>query len=141
MRNVDSNGNVLSVLSMANLYVPNALPERDYESMDGVTYTKTAESATSTAFQVITIDPVEKIVYAHHYGAGIDFILHYDADTISAQKTYTSVLSSPVWASNDTGVVTVSSGTVTPVANGNTMVWAKSATDNYIEAWNIKVQM
>lgn len=140
LRNVDADGNILSTLSMANLYVPNAVPARDYESMDGVTYTKTASTAESTAFIVVTLDPVNKIIYAHHYGAGIDIILHYEPEIITSQISFSTALASPSWNSNDTATATVSNGTVTPVANGNTMIWAKSSSDNCIEAWNVKVQ-
>ena len=126
-------------LKLANLYVPNALPGRDGAGTDGVTYNKTANTAESTAFQVVTIDPVNKIVYAHHYGAGIDMIVHYESQEVSSSASLTSSLTSPTWDTNNSSVATVSSGTVTAVATGNTMIWAKSETDNCIEAWNINV--
>ena len=136
---LNSSGTVLNTLKMAHLYVPNALPGREEESQDGVTYTKTANTANSTAFQIITIDPVNYIIYAHHYGAGIDVILHYDSQSVSSSTTLTSSLASPSWASNDTDIAIVSSGVVTPVASGDTMIWAKSETDNCVEAWNLRV--
>lgn len=120
-------------LSIANLFVPNALPGRDGESFDGETYTKTADSAESTAFQIITIDFENKVIYARHYGAGIDIVLHYDP---SSEASYSTTLTSPTWAAVDTTIATVSDGTVTPVASGYTMVYAKSETDNCIECWN-----
>lgn len=138
---VTSSGDITETLSSSNLYIPNALPDRDYESMDGVTYTKTAGTATSTAFQVITIDPDNKVIIAHHYGAGIDIIMHYAPEAISASETLTTSLSSPVWNTNDATIATVSGGVVTPVANGNTMIWCKSSSDNYIEVWNISVSV
>lgn len=133
MRHVRYNGDILSTLPMAALYVPNALPERDGTSMDGVTYTKTAKTAESTAFQVITIDPESKTVYAHHWGAGIDIILHYDP---TEETSFSTTLTSPTWASNDVEIATVSGGAVTPVAEGYVVIWAKSETDNTIECWN-----
>lgn len=133
MRNVNSSGTVLNTLPMANLYVPNALPDRDEVSFDGVTYTKTANTAESTAFQIITLDPVSKIVYAHHYGAGIDIVMHYEP---TAETSYSTDLTEPVWASVDDTIATVSDGDVTPVAEGYVMIWAKSETDNCIECWN-----
>lgn len=120
-------------IACGSLYVPNALPDRDNPSMDGVTYTKTANSRTSTAFQVITIDPVDKIAYAHHYGAGIDVIYHYDA---SNGNEYNTQLSNPTWNSTVSSIATVNNGVVTPVAAGYTSIFAKSATDNCIECWN-----
>lgn len=141
VNHITSGGTLVSVLSMANLYVPNALPDRDYESMDGITYTKTTNTQSSTAFQVITLDPVSKTVYAIHYGAGIDIILHYESDLISAQKTLTTALTSPIWHTNDTNIATISNGVITPVSDGNTLIWCKSTADNCIEAWNIKVDV
>lgn len=122
-------------LKIADLYIPQALPDRYEESMDGQEYRKTANTAQSTAFEVITIDPETNTLYAHHYGAGIDIILHYVASSTSSLSTD---LTSPSWSSNDTSIATVSSGTVTPVSSGYTMIWAKSTTDNCIECWNYK---
>lgn len=133
MRHVRYNGDILNTLPMAALCVPNALPDRDGTSMDGVTYTKTAKTAESTAFQVITIDPESKTVYAHHWGAGIDMILHYDP---TEETSFSTTLTSPTWASDDAEIATVSGGAVTPVAEGYVIIWAKSETDNCIECWN-----
>jgi len=133
MRHLNNSGEVQNTLKMANIFVPNALPDRDYPGTDGVTYTKTANTAESTAFQVITIDFESKIAYAHHYGAGIDIVMHYDPSTAAS---FSTDLTSPTWASVDTDIATVSDGTVTPVANGNVMIYAKSETDNCIECWN-----
>ena len=125
-------------LSLANLGVPNAIPGRDGVSTDGVTYEKTECSARSTAFQVITIDFENKIIYARHYGAGIDIIMHYDP---SSEASYSTNLTSPTWASVDTNIATVSSGIVTPApqASGYVMIYAKSETDNCVECWNYHV--
>lgn len=129
----DPDGNVLGILPIANLFVPNALPGREKVSTDGETYSKTAGTAESTSFQVITIDFDSKVVYAHHYGAGIDIIIHYAP---TAEASYTTDLTDPAWASVDTTIATVSSGAVTPVAAGYVMIYAKSETDNTIEFWN-----
>ena len=140
----NASGEAQSVTPMANLYVPNALPGREgfsllSEADGGIQYTKTAGTAESTAFQVITIDPDAKIVYAHHYGAGIDIIMHYDPQAVTAETTLTTDLASPAWYSKDTDVATVNGGIVTPVASGNTMIWCKSDDDNCCEVWNIGV--
>ena len=140
----NASGEAQSVTPLANLYVPNALPGREgfsllSEADGGIEYTKTAGTAESTAFQVITIDPEAKIVYAHHYGAGIDIIMHYDPQAVTAETTLTTDLASPEWYSKDTDVATVSDGIVTPVASGNTMIWCKSDDDNCCEVWNIGV--
>ena len=42
----------------------------DIEFGEETTYNKVANSAKDTAFCVVTIDPVEKMVYSDHYGAG-----------------------------------------------------------------------
>ncbi len=127
-------------MALADLYIPHALCEptaspkdRTYPSMDGVSYFKTVDTAESTSFVVITLDPMAKAVYAHHYGAGIDIILHYEPTTTSS---LTTALTSPTWSTNDSTIATVSGGTVTPIAEGYTMVWAKSETDNTLEVWN-----
>lgn len=133
VQNVNSSAVVQNTLPVADLYVPNALPGREGTSMDGVTYTKTAGTAESTAFQMITLDSVNKILYAHHYGAGIDIILHYASST---SDSLTTTLESPVWGTKDGTIATVDGGTVTPVADGDVMIYAKSETDNTIEAWN-----
>ena len=98
----NASGEAQSVTPMANLYVPNALPGREgfsllSEADGGIQYTKTAGTAESTAFQVITIDPEAKIVYAHHYGAGIDIIMHYDSQAVTAETVLTTDLASPAW--------------------------------------------
>lgn len=133
MLNVDSSGDVLNTLPMANLYIVNALPGREEVSLFDTTYTKTANTAESTAFQIVTLDPVSKTVYAHHYGAGIDIIMHYNPTTATSMATN---LTDPVWASVDNSIATVADGVVTPVSAGNVMIMAKSETDNCIECWN-----
>lgn len=130
---LNASGIVQNILPMANLYVPNALPGRETESTDGVTYSKTPGTPESTAFQVVTIDFVNKIVYAYHYGAGIDIIMHYDPST---NGSLTTTLDSPVWNTADDAIATVSNGTVTPVSSGYVMIYAKSEIDNTIEVWN-----
>ncbi|MBQ8752790.1 MAG: metallophosphoesterase [Clostridia bacterium] len=51
---------------------PNVLDGRERASEDGNTYVKTAGTAESTAFCVITVDRAECKLYADHYGAGYD---------------------------------------------------------------------
>ena len=133
LRYVNASSVLQKILPMANLYIPNALPGRESVSIDGETYTKTAETAESTSFQVITIDFVNDIVYAHHYGAGIDIVMHYEPST---ETSLTTELTEPTWASVDETIATVDGGTVTPVAEGYAMIYAKSETDNCIEVWN-----
>lgn len=131
--NYMASGSVINALYIPKLYVPNALNGRELESMDGVTYTKTPGTGESTAFQVITVDFENKVAYAHHYGAGIDVVLHYEPST---ETSLTTDLTAPSWDSKNTNIATVSNGTVTPVASGHVVIWCKSTTDNCIEAWN-----
>lgn len=148
MEHLDSSGEVDTTLKMTTVEIPHALYEptaspadRAGESMDGVTYTKTANSATSTSFSVITIDFDNHIVYAHHYGAGVDIILHYDSQDVESTLTLETNLTSPTWSVMHSAVATVSGGVVTAAVTSdsirNTVVFAKSETDNCIEAWNI----
>jgi hypothetical protein len=139
MRSIDSSGAVLDTLKMANLYVPNALPDRDEMSIDGVMYTKTANTAESTSFQVVTVDFENGIVYAHHWGAGIDIVMNYKPLLISAQAELITSLSDVSWNTNDDTVVSVNNGIVSPIASGCTTIWAKSDIDNCIEFWNVYV--
>lgn len=53
--------------------VPNVMNGRERLSQDFQTYSKTARTATSTAFSIITVDRANKKVYSTHYGAGYDF--------------------------------------------------------------------
>lgn len=133
LRYLDASGILQNILPMANLYIPNALPGRESVSTDDVTYTKTSNTAESTSFQIITVDFRNKVVYANHYGSGIDIILHYDPST---ESTLTTELTAPSWASVDDAISTVENGIVTPVASGYVMIYAKSESDNCIEAWN-----
>ena len=142
----NASGVLQGITPVANLYIPNALPGREEfsllsEAEGGTKYAKTTGSAESTAFQVITIDPSAKIVYAHHYGAGIDIIMHYDSQAVAEETELTTDLTSPTWYSKSTDYATVSDGTVTPVASGNTMIWCKSDDDNCCEVWNIAVSV
>ena len=135
-------------MQLARICVPNALPGRDTAASaasdvginwgNGETYPKTAGTAKSTAFVVNTIDPTNKVIYSHHYGAGIDRILHYDSEAVSGSKTLTPSITATSWVSMDTGVATVSNGVITPVASGNVMVYAR-AEDGTREYWNLAV--
>lgn len=51
---------------------PNVLDGRERQSKDGQTYTKTAGTATSTAFTILVLDRANAKVHAIHYGAGYD---------------------------------------------------------------------
>lgn len=138
LRYLNASGDLQAYLPLANLYIPNALPGRESTSTDGETYSKTADSAESTSFQVITVDFVNKIVYAHHYGAGIDVVMHYEPTT---ETSLTTELTEPTWASVNDTIATVSDGTVTPVADGYSMIYARSETDNCIEVWNYQSEV
>lgn len=138
LRYLNSSGVLQAFFPLANLYIPNGLPGRESTSTDGETYSKTANSAESTSFQVITVDFVNKIVYAHHYGAGIDIVMHYEPTT---ETSLTTELTAPTWASVNDTIATVSNGTVTPVADGYSMIYARSETDNCIEVWNYQSEL
>ena len=88
--------------------------------------------------------PVNKIVYCHHYGAGIDMIVHYASETITEEASIQDVQLQDVssWATQDEEVATVENGVVTPVltgAGGNVLIWCKSTTENCVEIWNYNV--
>lgn len=144
------NGSNYPKIKTPRLSIPNALPGRDTgaDAADsngivwgiGAAFPKTPGTKDSTAFVVNTIDPVNKIVYSHHYGAGLDRILHYDPQTISAATTLTPSITATSWATLDSSVATVSSGTVTPVASGNVMVYAKDK-DGTREYFNLAVSV
>ncbi|MBE6992949.1 MAG: collagen-like protein [Ruminococcaceae bacterium] len=84
-----------------NQYIGDAYA--DYPRMQryitGTTYNKTAGTAESTSFNVVTIFPDEKMIYLDNYGAGIDRVVDYSMEVelplldISA-RTYVS-LSTP----------------------------------------------
>lgn len=129
----DNGPQIQGALPLANFQIPNALPGRDATSTDGVKYIKTEGTAESTSFEVITFDFANKIMYANHYGAGIDIVMHYDPTTTG---TFETSLTDPIWTSVDTAIATVSGGVVTPVSAGYVMIYAKSETNGCIEVWN-----
>lgn len=143
-------GNTFPTMKLPRICIPNALPGRDAEETEtdsngidwgnGETYPKTADTVESTAFVVNTVDPVSMIVYSHHYGAGIDRILHYNSETVTANKTFTPSIAATSWETLDNGIATVSDGTVTPVASGNVLIYAR-ADDGTREYWNIAVSV
>lgn len=63
--------------------IPNALPGREnsYNAVSGMfeseVYPKTAGTAEDTSFCVVTVDPVSRKIFAHHYGAGYDREISY----------------------------------------------------------------
>lgn len=65
----------------------------DIEYGETTTYNKTAGTAQDTAFNVITVDPVARKIYATNYGAGYDREISYGAPTPSEPTSpYTNVL-------------------------------------------------
>ena len=71
----------LTGTEIPRIAIPNALPERDNSAYDGyqeeVTYPKTPDTARDTAFCAVTLDPENRRIYAHHYGAGYDREISY----------------------------------------------------------------
>ena len=57
-------------------------------------YIKTADSAESTSFNVITIDPAAKTISCANYGAGYDRSLIYDTRISAPAGTYTNLIPS-----------------------------------------------
>ena len=140
-----SGATITSNTKLADMGIPNALPDRENASMDGVTYTKTAGSAESTAFFVITLDTDNGVLYAHHYGSGFDIIYHYESASATTGTELTTSLTDAEWNSNDSEIATVSDGTVTALATGNVTVYAREPLEGSetktktIEAWNLAV--
>lgn len=143
-------GSAYPRIKLPRICVPNALPGREVGADDAdsngivwgngdAAYVKTAGTAESTSFVVNTIDSDAKVIYSHHYGAGIDRILHYDPITVSSTHTITGNKLTPAsWTSMDTTIATVSNGVVTAVASGNVLVYLKDSNGNR-EYWNIHV--
>ena len=136
-------------IKMPRISIPNALPGRNTGASSvsdvgiqwgvGEAFPKTANTKDSTAFVVNTLDPANKILYSHHYGAGLDRILHYNSQSISSSTTLTPTITAASWESMDTGIATVNSGgVVTPVSSGNVLVYAKSS-DGTREYFNLHI--
>jgi hypothetical protein len=53
------------------------LDQGDIEYGETTSYEKVAGTAQDTSFNVITIDPIAKTIYADNYGAGIDRVIEY----------------------------------------------------------------
>lgn len=72
---------VLSGTEIPRVAIPNGLPERENSAYEGyqeeVSYPKTAGTAQDTAFCAVTLDPENRRIYAHHYGAGYDREISY----------------------------------------------------------------
>lgn len=68
------NGDIISI------GCPNIVNGREHPSGDGKTYTKTAGTATGTAFSVITVDKENEKIYADVYGAGYDQEWYYGTE-------------------------------------------------------------
>lgn len=61
-----------------DFYRPNTYADSAFG--EETNYPKIPDSAQDTAFCVITIDPVKKLLYADHYGAGYDRVVELKAD-------------------------------------------------------------
>jgi len=88
---------------------PNARDINTVASDDGVTYSKTAGTGESTAFDVLTIDRVNDKIYVDNYGAGADRV--FDAPVY---RQYTNVLAT-AWTPPDSP--TEDSGSATVVSS------------------------
>ena len=66
----------------------------DIEFGETTTYNKTAGTANDTAFYVVTVDPVQEIMYLDHYGAGYSQIVNYTLRNYSIASTLTNATSS-----------------------------------------------
>lgn len=75
---------------LLSICCPNICNGRERESADGNTYIKTAGTAEGTSFCIITVDRVNRKIYADHYGAGIDREFEY---TVPIPGGYTNLLS------------------------------------------------
>lgn len=69
-----SNEMVNGILSIG---CPNVMNGRERQSSNGNTYTKTPGTAEGTSFCIITVDRTNNLIYADHYGAGIDREIEY----------------------------------------------------------------
>lgn len=91
-------GSTTEAIKAKRMCVPNACFSRsnergqngatdvfDIEFGETTTYNKSAGTAQDTSFYVITVDPIEKMVYADHYGAGYSQLWSY-------QKMHTNLL-------------------------------------------------
>lgn len=107
-----------------------------YYEEGGLTRTQGAE--TEQAFDIVTSDLQNSVVYLTRVGAGHDRIVHYGVETVTATKALTAMLTgSLVWASSDNRIANVSSGTVSKVGNGYCTVTATD-TNGQTEDWIIK---
>ena len=149
MRNIGNLGGTTATIQsnskIADMGIPNALPDRENASMDGYTYTKTAGTAESTAFFVITIDTDNGVLYAHHYGAAFDIVYHYESLAATTGTELTTTLTDAEWGSVDGEIASVEDGTVTVVSTGNVTVYARQPNEadatktDCLEAWNLAV--
>lgn len=92
-------GNTTAAIDAKRMCIPNACYSRnnergqngatdvfDIEFGETTTYNKVANSAKDTSFYVVTINPVTKMVYADHYGAGYSQSWSYEK---APEITYT----------------------------------------------------
>lgn len=137
-------------IKMPRICIPHALPGREI-SVDatsdvgivwgvGKTFSKTTNTKDSTSFVVNSLDPVNMVIYSHHYGAGFDRILHYNSTNISGSYTIIPQITPTSWSSLNTSIATVNNGIITPISNGNVLVYAKSS-DETREYWNLSISL
>ena len=107
----------------------------------GIEQTRTEGTLTAHAFDTVSVDNTNKIVYCYRFGAGGDRTVHLTAEPVSVASSITlvSTLSGGLtWLSTATEKATVSNGVVTGVAAGIASVIATDA-DGNTENWRVVV--
>lgn len=85
--------------SVPRIAIPNGCNgrENEYTTSYGITwgedtkYPKTANSATDTAFCVVTLDMAAEKIYVDHYGAGRTRILNFDGSSVGSYAVTTTL--------------------------------------------------
>ena len=125
---------------MVTVGLPNACPLRNAK---GNTYNKTEGTAKSTAFSVIVIDLKKSVINVFCYGAGFDWIIHFDSVKMKADASHVALHAAlqgkVIWKSQDKKVVKAEEGKMKPVSAGNTLVVAEDEKGN-CEYWNVAVE-
>lgn len=102
-------------------------------------YPRTPDTYSEYCFDTFSVDPYNKIIRMFRFGAGYDRILHCETNDVSTTLTLTPELTGTLtWKSVDEDIATVSSGTVTAVASGTTIIRATDETGAN-ENWIVKV--
>ena len=151
--------------------IPNACPERNNTYASSIsetysifgepeTYEKTAGTGEDTAFCVVTIDTVNKKIYADHYGAGYDREIDYTktsidvtgvtlsetigdvhvGDSITLEATVLpsdATNKSVTWNSSDDSVATVSNGVVKVVGEGTATITVTTEDGGYTATYTL----